>query len=172
MPPVNPPPTVGRIILIMGVAGSGKTTIGQQLAAGLGWPYFEADDFHPAANREKMAAGQPLDDADRAPWLAAIRRQMDACRAAGQSAVFTCSALKEQYRTVLLDGAETATLVYLAGDYTTLQRRLEERTGHYMKASLLPSQLATLEVPAQALTIDIRLDPAAIVAAIRQHAGV
>src|SRR4051812_37542304 len=97
--------TDSRIILLMGVAGSGKTTIGRMLAEKLGWPYFEADDFHSAANKEKMGRGIPLDDADRAPWLAAIRQQIDRCLARQQSAVITCSALKEKYRQVLMENA-------------------------------------------------------------------
>ncbi len=161
-----------RIILLTGVAGSGKTTLGRQLAAELGWPYHEADDFHSAANKAKMGCGQPLDDADRAPWLAAIRAAMDECRAAGRSAVFTCSALKESYRRVLLEGAPEVSLVFLTGDRETLFARMQSRAGHYMKPGMLESQLAILEPPAGALVLDIRQTPAALVAAIRRHCGV
>jgi len=164
--------TINPIILIMGVAGSGKTTVGQRLATELGWPYFEADDFHSAANRAKMAAGQPLDDQDRVPWLAAIRQQIDACTAKGQCAVFTCSALKARYRTLLLSGTANITLVHLSGDATTLKTRLDQRSNHYMKPTMLASQLADLEVPTDALTLDIKASPAELVAAIRQHVGV
>lgn len=158
-----------RLILIMGVAGSGKTTVGQGLAHALGWPYFEADDFHSPANRAKMAAGQPLTDDDRAPWLAAIRAQMDACAATGQNAVFTCSALKEKYRQALRPAAADLTLVHLTGHPDLLAARLRGRTGHYMKAGLLPSQLATLEPPTEALSLDIEASPAELIAAIRRH---
>ena len=162
----------GAIILLMGVAGSGKTTVGRQLAAELGWPYHEADDFHSAANKEKMARGVPLDDDDRAPWLAAIRAEIDTCLAAGRSAVFTCSALKEKYRRVLLDGASTVFLFHLAGDLATLQARMDQREGHYMKAGMLQSQFAALEAPVGAITLDIRQPPEALVAEIRRQCGV
>jgi gluconokinase len=161
-----------KIILITGVAGSGKTTVGRQLATELGWPYHEADDFHSAANKEKMGRGQPLDDTDRAPWLAAIRAAMDDCRAAGRSAVFSCSALKESYRRFLLDGAPGTTLVFLTGDRGTLQARLAQRSGHYMKPAMLESQLAILEPPADALAFDVAQTPDELVAAIRRHCGV
>ncbi len=156
-----------RIVLLMGVSGSGKTTIGRRLAAQLGWAYFEADDFHSAANKEKMGRGIPLNDDDRAPWLAAIRQRIDECTATRQSAVFTCSALKESYRHVLMDHVPSISLVYLAGDPATLQVRMGERSGHYMKADMLQSQLATLEIPHHALTLDIRQPPETIVAKIR-----
>jgi gluconokinase len=162
-------PPSPQIILIMGVAGSGKTTVGQGLAHILNWPYFEADDFHSPANQAKMAAGEPLTDDDRAPWLAAIRAQMETCATTGQNAVFTCSALKEKYRQTLRPCAATLTLVHLTGQPELLVTRLRERTGHYMKASLLPSQLATLEPPANALSLDISATPAELIAAIRRH---
>lgn len=161
------PPT--RIVLLMGVAGSGKTTIGRMLAGQLGWPYFEADDFHSPANKEKMGHGIPLNDDDRAPWLAAIRQRIDECVAGNQSAVFTCSALKEKYRHVLMDHVPAMSLVYLAGDSDILLHRMKGRSGHYMKADMLQSQLATLEVPHNALTIDIAQSPETIVAEIRKH---
>lgn len=164
-----PTPPSTRIVLLMGVAGSGKTTIGRMLASQLGWPYFEADDFHSAANKEKMSRGTPLDDEDRAPWLAAIRRRIDECIANNQSAIFTCSALKESYRHVLMDHVPAVSLVYLAGDSETLLHRMEGRSGHYMKAGMLQSQLGTLEVPHNALTINITESPETIVAEIRKH---
>jgi len=157
-----------RLILITGVAGSGKTTVGRQLATELGWPYHEADDFHSAANKEKMGRGQPLDDTDRAPWLAAIRAAMDECRAAGRSAVFSCSALKESYRRVLLDGVPETVLVFLTGDRAMLHSRIAQRPGHYMKPAMLESQFAILEPPADALRLDVRQTPAELVAEIRR----
>ena len=155
-----------QILLVMGVAGSGKTTVGRATATALGWQYFEADDFHSPANREKMSRGVPLDDADRAPWLQSIRGKLDELRAAGTGAVFTCSALKESYRQVLLVGTSGTRLVHLAGDPEILRQRLQQRTGHFMPAALLDSQLAVLELPVNALTLDIRLSPAQLVRAI------
>lgn len=161
-----------RLILLMGVAGSGKTTIGRALAAALGWEYHEADDFHSAANKEKMGRGIPLDDADRAPWLAAIRAAMETCLAAGRPAVFTCSALKAQYRDVLLGDFPGVALVHLTGDPALLLARLQGRAGHYMKPEMLASQLATLEPPAGTLTLDIARPPEILVANIRNHLGI
>lgn len=166
-PPASslPPST---LVLLMGVAGSGKTTVGRQLAAELHWPYYEADDFHSAANKEKMGRGVPLDDTDRAPWLAAIRRAMDECAAQGRNAVFSCSALKEKYREVLAAGLPGLRLVHLAGDRNLLAQRIAGRTGHYMKPGMLDSQLATLESPRDALALDISQSPAELVAAIKR----
>ena len=160
------------IILLMGVAGSGKTTIGRRLATELAWPYFEADDFHSPANKEKMSRGIPLNDDDRAPWLAAIRRQIDECLATGRSAVFTCSALKEKYRQVLKGDAPAVNLVYLSGDEATIQARVNQREAHYMKANMVQSQFAALEVPTDALMLDIQQPPEAMVAKIRQACGI
>lgn len=165
------PPAPPQLILLTGVAGSGKSTVGRLLADALGWTYHEADDFHSPANKAKMAAGQPLNDDDRAPWLAAIRAAMDATSAAGQPAVFTCSALKESYRRVLLDGRSGCQLVFLSGDRELLLTRLQGRSGHYMKPAMLDSQLAALEPPAGALTLDISQSPEALVAEIRRQLG-
>ncbi|HEY4300846.1 MAG TPA: gluconokinase [Candidatus Didemnitutus sp.] len=156
-----PPPV---IVLIMGVSGSGKSTVGRMVADKLGWPYFEADDFHSAANKSKMARGLPLDDADRAPWLASIRARMDECRKASQSAIFTCSALKEKYRSVL--GGDTIILVHLTGDLATILQRVGQRQGHYMKSDLVRSQFEALEPPANALVCDISHSPEEIVETI------
>lgn len=165
--PLAPRPS--PLALIMGVAGSGKSTVGQALAAELGWDYHEADDFHSAANKDKMSRGLPLDDTDRAPWLAAIRRAMDASRAAGRPAVFTCSALKEKYRHILLDGIDGVALIHLTGSPALLLSRIQGRQGHYMKPDMLQSQLAALEPPAHALTLDVAHPPAELVAQIRRH---
>ncbi|HEY8993073.1 MAG TPA: gluconokinase [Lacunisphaera sp.] len=162
-------PAPPKLILLMGVAGSGKTTVGRLLARELGWTYHEADDFHSAANKEKMGQGIPLDDDDRMPWLESIRRAMDGTIAAGRPAVFTCSALKEKYRRILLDGLPGTLLVYLSGQRDLLLVRLQGRTGHYMKPAMLDSQLATLEPPAGALTLDISRPPEALVAEIRRR---
>lgn len=159
------------IILLMGVAGSGKTTIGRLLAQELHWPYFEADDFHPAANKEKMGRGVPLDDDDRAPWLAAIRRTIDDCATQHRSAVFSCSALKEKYRRQLTEGRTEIRLVFLTGTRELLRERLEGRAGHYMKPGMLDSQLAILEPPTGALTLEVSQPPAGLVQEIRRHLG-
>lgn len=155
-------PTSPRILLITGVAGSGKTTTGKRAAAALGWPYFEADDFHSAANKAKMAAGTPLDDADRAPWLAAIRAKMDEVRATGHCAVFTCSALKEKYREILVGNADDVLLVFLSADPETIAQRVGRRQNHFMKADMVRSQFDALEPPQNALTLDVREPPQAV----------
>ena len=131
------------MIVVMGVSGSGKTAVGEALAAGLALPFLEGDSLHPPANVAKMAAGCPLDDADRAPWLAAIAAWMGA-RADG---VVACSALKRAYRDQLREGAPDARFVLLAPPRAALEQRLGRRRGHFMPGSLLDSQLATLETP-------------------------
>ena len=157
------------VLVVMGVSGSGKTTVGRALAAALSWPFADADEFHPPANIAKMSAGQPLNDADRAPWLAAIRAKIEDWLARNQSAVITCSALKASYRDQLAHGQSQVKFVYLHGDRALLLRRLEQRENHFMKASLLDSQLAALEPPKEALTVDIRNPPAKLVEEIRHH---
>ena len=156
------------VVLLMGVAGSGKTTIGRRLAAELGWDFADADEFHPPANVAKMSAGIPLDDTDRAPWLAAIRAYLDRQHAAGRNAVVTCSALKERYRTVLLGGPAPVKLVYLKGTAEVLWSRISRREGHFMKPAMLASQLAAIEEPADALVIDIAQPPEQIIAVLRR----
>lgn len=160
---MNPP----RVIVLMGVAGCGKTTVGRELACSLGWSFADADEFHPPANVAKMSAGRPLTDADRAPWLAAIRRHIEDRLAAGGGAVVTCSALREAYRRALVPGAGRVDLVYLKGTREELQARIGARQDHFMKPAMLDSQLAALEEPADALTVDIAPPPAEIAARIR-----
>jgi gluconokinase len=159
------------IVLIMGIAGCGKTTVGQRLATALGWPFFDADDLHPAANIAKMASGQPLDDADRAPWLERLRQLIDEQVAAGTSAVLACSALKQSYRERLLGGCAEARLVYLQASRALLAARLRERAHHFFPAALLDSQLEALEEPEDAIVIDAGLPVPDIVAAIRAALG-
>lgn len=142
----------------MGVAGTGKTSVGRRLAAELGWAFLDADELHSEASRRKMAAGTALDDTDRLPWLRRVRAAVDQEIARGASVVVACSALRERYRRVLLDGAVPAAhrfVVHLHGDADLIDRRLRERPGHFFAPSLLPSQLATLEAPPDALAIDV-----------------
>lgn len=139
------------IIVVMGVSGSGKTTVGELLAQHLGLPFYDGDDFHPAANIAKMAAGHPLTDEDRAGWLATLAADFQPWEAAG-GAVLACSALKESYRQTLQAGASLPlTWVFLDTAPDVLRKRLEARQGHYMKANMLESQLATLEKPTYGL---------------------
>jgi gluconokinase len=152
------------IVVVMGVCGCGKTTVGRALADRLGWPFFDADDFHPQANVAKMAAGVALSDEDRGPWLDRLAAEMRAVARTGQHAVLACSALKESYRRRIargiasVDGDEgfDVRIVYLKGDADTIQPRLALRSGHYMPPSLLASQFAALEEPTDAMVIDIR----------------
>jgi gluconokinase len=144
------------ILVLMGVSGCGKSTVGGVLAGRLGWPFEEGDDLHPPENVAKMAAGHPLTDADRWPWLARIRTWMDAREAAAENGIVTCSALKRSYRDVLRD--EHVLFVYLAGTREQLRARLAARQGHFMPTSLLDSQLADLQEPGpdeNAIRIDI-----------------
>ncbi|MFE0460720.1 gluconokinase [Kitasatospora sp. NPDC058965] len=134
-----------QLIVVMGVAGVGKTTVAQQLAERLGLPCAEADDFHPAANIAKMAAGIPLDDADREPWLRALAAWLHERGAAGTGGVVTCSALKRRYRDTLRAGCPDAYFLHLDGGRRLIAQRLAARTGHFMPASLLDSQYAVLE---------------------------
>ena len=156
------------VIVLMGVAGSGKTTVGLVLAAALGWGFRDADEFHPPANVEKMSRGIPLTDRDRTPWLAAIRAHIEERLARGENAVVTCSALKEKYRAALLADPARVKLVFLAGDIELIAERMRARLGHFMKPEMLQSQFADLEPPRDALTVDVAQAPDAIVAHIRQ----
>ena len=131
----------------MGVAGSGKTTVGRALARRLGWHFQEGDDLHPPENVAKMRAGRPLDDQDRAPWLAAVAAHLDKWLRDDEHGIITCSALKRQYRDVIIGGRPGVRLVYLTASRELLADRLAKRRGHFMPASLLDSQLATLEAP-------------------------
>lgn len=155
----------------MGVAGAGKTTVGQRLAAALGWPFEEGDRFHPAANVAKMRRGQPLNDRDRAPWLAALRQCIEQRQVAGESAVMACSALKQVYRAGLRGNDDAVRFVYLKADPALLRSRLRQRQGHFMGADLLESQWAALEEPQDAVTVSAHQDVEAIVAQILRSLG-
>ena len=135
------------IVILAGVSGCGKTTVGQVLARWLDWPFSDGDLLHPAANIAKMARGEPLTDEDRTPWLRAIAARLDDWIAADQPALLACSALKRHYRAMLLDGRPTAKLAFLTIDRNAAAQRLASRTGHFFKPELLDSQFADLESP-------------------------
>ncbi len=155
------------IIVLMGVTGSGKTTVGKLLAAELGWTYYDADDFHSPANVEKMKHGIPLEDVDRQPWLETLRNLLRDCLERGENCVIACSALKEAYREYLLLSDEVH-LIYLRGSYDLIQQRLADRSDHYMNPKLLRSQFEILEEPQGHLAIDVSLPAAEIVKTIRE----
>jgi gluconokinase len=171
----HPPPAV---IVVMGVSGSGKTTIANELARQLGWEFEDADWFHPAANVEKMHSGVPLTDEDRQPWLNAIARWIDDTRAAGRHGIVTCSALKRRYRAILIGDRPDVRLVHLKGDASLIARRIATRHEHFMPASLLASQFEALEEPdpdEHPIVISIEPGPreiaAQIIAALALDAG-
>ena len=139
---------MSQVLVVMGVSGSGKTTVAERIADALGWLFQEGDKLHPTANVAKMAAGQPLDDADRAPWLAVIAQWIETRLHTGQDAIITCSALKRRYREQIGNGKPGVQIVYLYGDRATLAEHVTNRHHEYMPPTLLDSQLATLEEPA------------------------
>ena len=150
------------IAILMGVSGSGKTTIGQILSQKLGWPLFDADEFHSAASIDKMRNGIPLEDADRWPWLDRMNAMLREREARGDSVLLACSALKQAYRDRLSNGTPEIRWIYLKGGFELIRKRLEARKGHYMKAGLLESQFAALEEPEDAFSIDIDDSPDSI----------
>jgi gluconokinase len=158
------------IIVVMGVSGSGKSTVGAALAQSLRWPFLDADDFHPRANVEKMARGTPLTDEDRWPWLDRIADELANILAGGGHAVLACSALKASYRERLARAGDVR-FVHLAGDFDTIAARIAGRTHRYMPPELLQSQFDTLEPPTRAVEIDVRHPVDAQVRAIRQAYG-
>ena len=156
------------ILIVMGVAGSGKTTVGQLLAKELSWTFRDADEFHPPTNIEKMGHGIALEDADRAPWLAAMRSAIEAWLKAGTNAVLTCSCLKAVYRQTLLIDPARIRFTYLKGSFDVIDARLRLRAHHFMKADLLKSQFAILEEPKEAVIVDLSDPPEVIVKKIRE----
>jgi gluconokinase len=154
---------MSRIVVVMGVAGSGKTTVGTMLADAMPCAFLDADSLHTAANIAEMRRGIPLTDAGRAPWLAAVHARLLDSFSRGECLVVACSALKQAYRMVLADGVPI-TWVYLKGTAALIQSRLQLRTGHYMQSVMLASQFDALEEPSDALIADISLPPAMIVA--------
>jgi len=156
------------VIILMGVTASGKTTVGRMLAVELAYRFYDADDFHPRANIDKMRRGIALDDADRRPWLEALSDLVRRSLAGHTDAVLACSALKQSYRRSLLIDPQVR-LVYLKADHDLIRQRLRRRQGHFMNPDLLASQFATLEEPQEALWVDASLEPPEIVAAVRRQ---
>jgi len=157
------------IAIVMGVSGSGKTTVSVLLAAALGCQFQEGDDLHPAANVEKMCGGTPLTDADRLPWLRKIAEEIDGWRKRGESGVLTCSALKRSYRDIIIGNRSDVTLVYLKGSRDLIHRRMAARHEHFMPLALLDSQFATLQEPTpdeHPITVDVGAKPIEIVGEI------
>jgi carbohydrate kinase (thermoresistant glucokinase family) len=153
-------------IIVMGVSGSGKTTVGLALAHALRCPFYDGDDYHPPANIAKMAAGLPLNDDDRAGWLAALADVIRAGLARGEQGVIACSALKQKYRATLRSAAscaEQVRFVYLKGSYSTIMARMQSRQWHYMQPGMLQSQFDALEEPINAVVVDITLEPEEVV---------
>ena len=158
------------IVIVMGTTASGKTTIGSLLAQRLGWEFVDADDFHPAANVEKMKHGIPLTDADREPWLKALHDKIVQWSAEGRNVVLACSALKQSYRDELRASRDVK-FVYLKGSYELFSQRVLARKGHFAKQDLLASQFATLEEPTDAITVDATPSPEEIVSEVRRRLG-
>ena len=157
------------IVILFGVSGAGKTTLGQLLADELGWKFYEGDDFHSQANIDKMHAGVPLTDEDRRPWLESLRRLIERCLAAKENAILACSALKKSYRNYLRVSEEVK-FVYLRGSYELIANQLRQRHGHFMNPELLQSQFATLEEPEAGegvITIDLGRSPRELVDEIK-----
>ena len=154
------------VIIVMGVSGSGKTTIGMAMADALNWSFSDADDFHSRENVEKMRSGIALTDKDREPWLYAIRAAIEQWKRDERGHVLACSALKESYREILGRNDPDVKFVYLQGEFDLISRRLKERKSHFFNAALLRSQLDTLETPSDALIVDISGEPQEIVRTI------
>jgi gluconokinase len=161
MPNDNP-----RAVVLMGVAGSGKTAVGTIVAEKLHWLFLDADNFHPPANIEKMKHGIPLDDADRAPWLKRLHDELQRQINEGRSVILACSALKEAYRQILRDETTPPTFIYLDVDPETIRERLSHRTAHFFPKQLMESQFAALEKPKDAISIDARKPLDEVVSAV------
>jgi gluconokinase len=156
------------IVVLMGVSGCGKTTVGDLVARQLGWPYLDADDHHPPANVDKMRAGTPLTDADRWPWLDCLNRLLREHQSAGKNVILGCSALRQVYRERLAQGLDDVRWVHLTGSFDLIASRLQARKHRYMPATLLRSQFDTLEPPTDALEVDIADPPEALARRIAQ----
>jgi gluconokinase len=160
------------IVILMGVAGSGKTTIGRLLSEALGWEFFDADDFHPQANVERMKQGIELTDKDREPWLDQLHELVSGINDRGESAILAFSALRQACRERLAEGIEGLKFVYLKGDHALLEQRLKDRQGHYFGADLLPSQFETLEEPEGVPIVEVSEGRDAVVARVRRAVGI
>lgn len=159
------------VVIVMGVTGAGKTTIGRALATSLGWEFHDGDDLHSDASKRKMRRGIALTDSDRAPWLGALRRLIKAMLSEGRDGVVACSALKQSYRDELVVDPNSVKIVYLKGSTQAIAERLRNRAGHFMNPDLLQSQLDTLEEPRDAIVVDVSAAPEAIVNTIRTRLG-
>ena len=162
----------GFVIILMGVSGAGKSTVGARLARSLGWTFLDGDELHPERNREMMSHGIALTDTDRQPWLDAVRQAIERFLSAGANAVIACSALKESYRRRIIADPSRVKVVYLKGPQELIASRLRDRSGHFMSAELLQSQFDALEEPHDAITADISASPDAVVASIRAQLGI
>jgi gluconokinase len=158
-------------VIVMGVTGAGKTTIGRALATALGWEFHDGDELHSEESKRKMHRGIALDDADRAPWLSAIRKLIETMLLENRSGVVACSALKQSYRDEIVVDPNLVKVVYLKGSKEVIAERLRNRGGHFMNPDLLQSQFDTLEEPHDAIVVDVSVAPEAIVSAIRARLG-
>lgn len=164
-------PSHARVVVVMGVSGVGKTAVGSRLADRLGFAFADADDDHPKANRDKMASGTPLGDADRAPWLERLRRRVVASLTGGTSLVLACSALKAAYRDALAGGDPRVVFVHLDAPRDFLAERISARSGHWFPPDLLDSQFAALETPADAVRVDATPELELVVEAAIERLG-
>jgi gluconokinase len=159
------------VVIVMGVTGAGKTTVGRALAASLGWEFVDGDDLHSEANKLKMHRGIALDDADRAPWLSALRKLIETMVSQHRDGVVACSALRQSYRDRLVMDPNEVKVVYLKGSKRLIAERLRQRGPHFMNPDLLQSQFDTLEEPSEAIVVDVSAAPEAIVSTLRARLG-
>jgi gluconokinase len=159
------------VVIVMGVTGAGKTTVGRALAGALGWEFHDGDELHSEASKRKMHLGIALDDADRAPWLSALRILIQGMVSEGRNGVVACSALRQAYRDELVVDPKFVRVVHLKGSKEVIGARLRNRVGHFMNPDLLQSQFETLEEPRDAIVVDVSMAPEAIVSAIRSGLG-